>query len=88
MSLQREREIKLDMMESIAASQRAVARMLNSIADVTPHSDISAKSMEEHIRLLGGYQARMAQMLSGISLRHPIHGTPAPPWMNTLNRGH
>ncbi|WP_431087114.1 hypothetical protein [Paenibacillus sp. 8b26] len=79
MSMRREREIKLDMMESIAASQHAVARMLSSLADLTPHADISAARLEENIRLLSNYQGEITQMLAGIPLRRQVYGKPAQP---------
>jgi hypothetical protein len=87
MSMRREREIKLDIMESIAASQHAVARMLSSLADLTPHADMSAARLEETIRMLSNYQGEITQMLAGIPLRRQVHGKPAPPWMNVSAPG-
>ncbi|MCC3378654.1 hypothetical protein ACFQ5D_11395 [Paenibacillus farraposensis] len=82
MSMRREREIKLDMMESIAASQHAVARMLSSLADLTPHADVSAARLEETIRILSNYQGRITQMLAGIPIRRQVFGKPAQPWLH------
>ncbi|MEC4567808.1 hypothetical protein L8C07_17810 [Paenibacillus sp. CMAA1739] len=79
--MRREREIKLDMMESIAASQHAVARMLTSLADLTPHVDMSASRLEETIRLLSNYQGKITQMLAGIQLRRQVYGKPTKPWL-------
>ncbi|MGW9526394.1 hypothetical protein ACWHAM_01325 [Paenibacillus terrae] len=81
MSMRREREIKLDMMESIATSQHAVARMLSSLADLTPHADMSATRLEETIRVLSNYQGKITQMLAGIPLRRQVYGKPTQPWL-------
>ncbi|OAZ46619.1 hypothetical protein [Paenibacillus polymyxa] len=82
MSMRREREIKLDMMESIAASQHAVARMLTSLADLTPHADMSAPRLEETIRILSNYQGEITKMLAGIPLRRQVYGKPTKPWLH------
>ncbi|ASR46124.1 hypothetical protein B4V02_05175 [Paenibacillus kribbensis] len=82
MSMRREREIKLDMLESIAASQHAVARMLNSLADLTPHADVSTTRLEETIRILSNYQGEITQMLAGIPLRRQVYGKPTRPWLH------
>ncbi|MGG4217656.1 hypothetical protein ABEW32_05415 [Paenibacillus jamilae] len=79
--MRREREIKLDMMESIAASQHAVARMLTSLADLTPHADMSATRLEETIRILSNYQGKITQMLADIPLRRQVYGKPTKPWL-------
>ncbi|MBP2002132.1 hypothetical protein J2Z69_003189 [Paenibacillus shirakamiensis] len=77
-----EQEVKLELILSIAKSQTALARILDSLADVTDHADISAKQMEEHIRLLTDYQCAMAESLTGIRLHRKYYGTPTLPWIN------
>ncbi|MEC0372461.1 hypothetical protein [Paenibacillus chibensis] len=84
----KEQEAKLDMISSIAQSQQALARILSSIADVSSHSDLSARSLKENIRLLAQHQATMCEMLQGITLCHPRSGTPAPPWLNASRLPH
>ncbi|MED5016021.1 hypothetical protein P9847_01740 [Paenibacillus chibensis] len=84
----KEQEAKLDMISSIAQSQQALARILSSIADVSSHSDLSARSLKENIRLLTQHQATMCEMLQGITLCHPRSGTPAPPWLNASRLPH
>lgn len=86
MSYQREHEVKLELVDSIAASQHAIARLLHSMADVIPHAEVSAKSMEESLRLLTAYQHEMARMLGGISLPKPRHGVPSSPWLPPQQR--
>ncbi|GIO66206.1 hypothetical protein VQ056_16505 [Paenibacillus sp. JTLBN-2024] len=84
----REQEAKLELIASIARSQQALARILGSIADISSHSELSARSLSENIRLLTQYQAAMCEMLQGITLCHPRSGTPAPPWLNASRLPH
>lgn len=86
--LLKEHEAKLDLIASIAQSQQALARILSSIADISSHSELSARSLKENIRLLTQYQATMCEMLQGITLCHPRSGTPAPPWLNASRLPH
>ncbi|MFB5761720.1 hypothetical protein [Paenibacillus medicaginis] len=81
-----EQEVKLSFLESIAASQQAVARMMNSVSDVIPHSGISAKSLEETLCLLASYQEQITRMIkvTGISLNRQVKGSPALPWMSRM----
>lgn len=78
----REQEIKLELISSIAQSQQALARILSSIADISVHSEVSARSLQENIRLLTQYQGAMCEMLTGISLHRRIDGIPSSPWLN------
>ncbi|MDO7906992.1 hypothetical protein Q5741_11250 [Paenibacillus sp. JX-17] len=80
--LRQERAAKLAMMESIAASQQALARMLHCIADISSYSDSTAKSLAENIRLLTQYQGQMAFVISGIEWQRQHYGTPSLPWFN------
>ncbi|WP_136608386.1 hypothetical protein [Paenibacillus dokdonensis] len=86
--LLKEQEAKLSIIASIANSQQALARILSSIADISSHSELSARSLKENIRLLTQYQATMCEMLEGIKLCHPRRGTPAPPWLNASRLPH
>lgn len=88
MSYQREHEVKLELVDSIAASQHAIARLLHSMADVIPHAEVSAKSMEESLRLLTAYQHEMARMLG--ASRCPSHDMgcrPVPGYLRSSGSG-
>lgn len=75
-------EAKLTMITSIAHSQEALARILGSVADVSVHSENTARKLAENIRLLTQIQSAMCEMLLGISLHRIQYGTPTSPWLN------
>ncbi|MCK6076169.1 hypothetical protein [Paenibacillus silvae] len=79
--LQREREVKLALIESIAHSQQALARILDSVASVSSHSEVSARSLAENIRLLSRYQEEMSRMVTGVRLSRISYGEPGLPWL-------
>lgn len=79
--LQREQEVKLALIESIAHSQQALARILDSVASVSSHSEVSARNLAENIRLLSRYQEEMTRMVTGIRLSRIRHGEPGLPWL-------
>ncbi|WP_426252682.1 hypothetical protein [Paenibacillus pabuli] len=79
--LRREQEAKLALIESIAHSQQALARILDSVASVSAHSEVSARSLAENIRLLSRYQEEMSRMVTGIRLARIQHGEPGTPWL-------
>ncbi|MDP4098485.1 hypothetical protein OIN60_17260 [Paenibacillus sp. P96] len=79
-----EQEIKLSLLESIVLSQQAVARMMNSVSDIIPYSGMPAKSLEETLRLLTSYQEQITRMITGISLNRRLEGSPASPWMSSM----
>lgn len=80
--LREEREAKLEIITSIAHSQEALARILDSVADVSVHSQVVAKQLSENIRLLTQYQSVMCEMLLSISLHRITYGNPSSPWLN------
>ncbi|MGG3283061.1 hypothetical protein [Paenibacillus solani] len=81
--IQREHEAKIAMVSSIARSQQALASILESIAEVTAHSETTARTLAENIRLLIDYQSVMAEMLTGIPFNRFKLGNPASPWINS-----
>ncbi|WP_054956229.1 hypothetical protein [Paenibacillus dakarensis] len=79
----KERAAKIAMISSIAKSQEALAHILTSIAHISAHSDITARSLFENIRLLSEYQLVMTEMLTGIQVCRSRLGKPAPPWVTS-----
>lgn len=77
-----EHAVKLEMIRSIARSQAALAAILESIAEVTGQSELTARKLSDNIRILSGYQSAMCRMMSGISLHEPKEGVPAAPWLS------
>ncbi|WP_019908771.1 hypothetical protein [Paenibacillus sp. HW567] len=78
-----EHAVKLEMIRSIARSQAALADILESIAEITGQSELTARKLSDNIRILSQYQSSMCRMMSGISLHQPKLGIPAAPWLNT-----
>lgn len=78
-----EQAVKLEMIRSIARSQAALANILESIAEVTGHSETVARKLCDNIRILSEYQSAMCRMMSGISLHRQKRGVPAAPWLQT-----
>ncbi len=77
-----EHAVKLEMIRSIARSQAALAAILESIAELTGQSELTARKLSDNIRILSQYQSSMCRMMSGISLHRPKRGIPAAPWLN------
>ncbi|CAM4013877.1 hypothetical protein COLU111180_19580 [Cohnella lubricantis] len=80
--LGKEWEIKLEMLRAIARSQDALARMLDSAADVTGASGLSATLLKEHVHVLTHMQRALLDSVAGTSWRSPVLGQPAPPWLS------
>ncbi|MBW5447385.1 hypothetical protein GE107_15110 [Cohnella sp. CFH 77786] len=79
--LEREWEIRLHLLESIARSQEALAAMLESAADVTAAAGVSPAALREHVRVLEGMQAALLRTVTGTGWRPPKRGTPVSPWL-------
>ena len=84
----REQGAEVGRVRSIALSQKALARILGSIADISSESDLSARALLENIRLLTQHQDALCRMLTGISLCQPRSGNAAPPWLNASLSAH
>ncbi|WP_373229484.1 hypothetical protein [Cohnella sp.] len=80
--LQREWEIKLQLMGAISRSQEALAKILESVADVTQATGVSSASLHEHVRVLTGMQSALLRAVYGTSWRPPVRGKPASPWLS------
>ncbi|WP_223069500.1 hypothetical protein [Paenibacillus caui] len=78
-----EREAKLQLILSISRSQNALARILDSMADVSAYSEETARALAHHVNRMSGYQQAMASMLTNIVLHRQYTGIPSPPWLNT-----
>jgi predicted ArsR family transcriptional regulator len=80
--LQREWEIKLQLMGAITRSQEALAKILESTAEVTGAVGISAATLHEHVRVLTGMQGALLRTVTGTSWKPPVMGRPAKPWLS------
>ncbi|MCM3629009.1 hypothetical protein M3194_16810 [Paenibacillus glycanilyticus] len=85
---QREREVKLQILSSLAQSQAALARILDSIADVSAASPALAGRIAENVKLLTSMQKNIAETVTGLTMRRKRlkHGSPCGPWLNAKIR--
>ncbi|WP_230191055.1 hypothetical protein [Paenibacillus sp. CECT 9249] len=89
----KERIVKLKLVDSIAHSQQAIARILNVIADVAEHEESKelARRIGENMQVVTGYQQALSSMAAGVASRRLKKGTPTKPWLapafNALTNG-
>ncbi len=78
---QRENEIKLDILASLARSQHALASMAEHIAAQTACTELSGEQIIRQMEALSRYQRMLAEKITGIRLRRLIEGKPGKPWL-------
>ncbi|MBW7458496.1 hypothetical protein ACFOLF_27735 [Paenibacillus sepulcri] len=79
--LQKEWEARLELIRSIANSQQAIARILDSVAGISEYSPGMAKSISENMRSLTAMQMSIAETVGLVRLRRPKQGKPGRPWL-------
>jgi hypothetical protein len=91
--LDRQNRLKLDILKSLARSQRALAGIVEVIAPVVASSiqgtssdyeaasDLMTQQILAHLGSLSNYQQALAQKLCGIDIRQVKNGRPGKPWL-------
>ncbi|KQX49158.1 MULTISPECIES: hypothetical protein [unclassified Paenibacillus] len=74
--------IELHMLTSLARSQRALCRIIETIADQVAVSEQLAVYMAENLKTISEYQRSMIQKLTKQSPRQRQLGTPGKPWIS------
>ncbi|NOU96521.1 hypothetical protein GC093_25360 [Paenibacillus sp. LMG 31456] len=80
-----ENRTKLHILNSLARSQRALARIIESMADMTESSASSgtaADKLVEQLEAISRYQRQLTEKISGIRIRKFRRGTPGKPWLS------
>lgn len=77
-----EARTKLHILNSLARSQRALARILESIADVTENTGAAEQRLVEQMEAISRYQRQVAVKMLGIQIRRKTYGIPRKPWIN------
>ncbi|ANS75589.1 hypothetical protein AWM70_14095 [Paenibacillus yonginensis] len=77
-----EQEAKLQLIMSISRSQNAVARILDSLADISSYSEETAGLLAHEVHRMTRYQQAMASLLTGLQMHRQYTGVPAKPWIN------
>ncbi|KPV61080.1 hypothetical protein QJ48_01745 [Paenibacillus sp. A3] len=77
-----ENKVKLHILHSLARSQRALARMIESMADVVEGSEEAARRLLVHIETISRYQRQIAVKMAGVRIRRRLRrGIPGKPWL-------
>ncbi|WP_020617540.1 hypothetical protein [Paenibacillus daejeonensis] len=79
--LSREREVKLELLSSLARSQRAMARILESVADVTACSSDSARALQQELRTMTRLQQAIASSIVPLRISKVQRGKPGRLWL-------
>ncbi|WP_426448789.1 hypothetical protein ACP26L_29300 [Paenibacillus sp. S-38] len=78
-----EQEIKLDMLHSLARSQRALARMLEAVAEVGVSTEAAARHLADNLQAISAYQRAMTVKITGLTVgRRRRRGVPGRPWLS------
>ncbi|MZQ85987.1 hypothetical protein GQF01_28185 [Paenibacillus sp. 5J-6] len=85
---EREQLIKLDILESLARSQRALARIIESVADSVESSPQLAGQIADNLTSIVGYQRILAKKIIGLPIRLKQKGIPRQPWLNASTGVH
>lgn len=78
---EKEMEIRLDILRSLARSQRALADMLEGIALLTGESEEDARRVRRQAQELVRCQTVLAEKLCGIRINRIIRGKPGRLWL-------
>ncbi|KEQ26320.1 hypothetical protein [Paenibacillus tyrfis] len=77
-----ENKVKLHILHSLARSQRALARMIESMADVVEGSEEAARRLSVHVETISRYQRQLAMKMAGVRIRRRLRrGIPGKPWL-------
>ncbi|MFC5447341.1 hypothetical protein [Paenibacillus aestuarii] len=79
---EREQWIRLDVLESLARSQRALALIMESVAASVEASPPLARHIAGNLEAIVKHQQILTSKLTGIPIRVRRIGTPARPWLN------
>ncbi|MFD0678896.1 MULTISPECIES: hypothetical protein [unclassified Paenibacillus] len=80
-----ENRTKLHILNSLARSQRALARIIESMADMAERSASSgtaADKLVEQLEAISRYQRQLTEKISGIRIRKFRRGVPGEPWLS------
>ncbi|MDF2927543.1 MAG: hypothetical protein K0R57_6457 [Paenibacillaceae bacterium] len=79
---ERENELKLDILASLARSQRALAGMLEDVSALTSESAEAADSLRRQLKVLVKCQIVLAEKICGIRLSQAVRGKPGKIWFH------
>jgi hypothetical protein len=80
-SEERKEQLKLDILESLARSQRALAHIMEQISDVAESSPDIAKEFLRNAATMTRYQKSIAAKLCSVRFPRVCRGKPGKPWL-------
>ncbi|XEC93399.1 hypothetical protein AB6A23_18785 [Paenibacillus tarimensis] len=72
----RENAIKLDILEALTRSQTALAKIIESMADISENHHAVSREFKKNIEVLSKYQMALAEKMLGIHIPKPTKGKP------------
>lgn len=75
-------EIKLNILSSLARSQKALSTIIENISNVTDVSKELRKQLVDNIEVISHYQRVLAIKLMGIHIVTKNKGRPMKPWLH------
>lgn len=79
---EKENEIKLDILRSLARSQEALANMLETLSGLTPPGESESRNLQRQMGAIGQYQRILAMKIASVRFPQKKTGIPAPPWIS------
>lgn len=80
--LDRQDEIKLDILESLARSQKALASIIESVAGAAERSKELSEGLLDNLEIISKYQHALAVKLAGMRVTARVRGAPGKPWLS------
>ncbi|CAN7324728.1 hypothetical protein LJR153_001806 [Paenibacillus sp. LjRoot153] len=74
--------VELHMLISLARSQRALCRIMESVADHIVGSEQLTSHVADHLKTISDYQHAMMLKLANKGTRKRVSGKPSKPWKN------
>ncbi len=80
--LERETDLKLDILASLARSQKALARLMECVGDIGESSERMKFKLLDNLNVIGRYQMALGSRIAGVRIRSRKRGAPGKPWLN------
>lgn len=78
---ERENLLKLDILQSLARSQSALADMLETLALQTGVDLETARTLQRHAEVMVRYQQALGEKIGGIRINRLVNGIPGRVWL-------
>lgn len=73
--------LELHLLTSLARSQRALCRIIESVADQVVASQQITEEMAQNLKLISSYQRVLVQKITRLKPLKKKSTTPSPPWL-------